>query len=367
MGIIDLKLDPGRGYTVAGSREELEKWMHPGIAESPMAEIIMARSNESFFDSSIPIEERRAMRDKYQEGYVKSLPRALSQEVMDQFVEEHIEVPGCPEEPDTLAKVTYFIPPVEPAHGKKYPVILWCCGGSLRHSEPKMMDIHKFCYDTKSIVVVPNFRTSMDAEYPAAVNDIHAGFIWICEHVKEIGGNPNNILIYGASSGGHLALSSAFRLKRYDYHGHHPRGVVATVPIVEDRPIYHSQQMIDTFWNELAVHAVNKLYLGDQLGSPFLGPEAFANRATVEECKGYPPTFIMTNEHDPQCDPCFAFAMKLREAGVYTEFHQYGGFPHAALGMEGTKVHNSMSQLSMIAIEEMQTNDFRRLWQTEQK
>ncbi len=122
-----------------------------------------------------------------------------------QFKIETLEVPGCPEEPDTKAKITYYIPPVKPAKGRKYPAMLYVCGDGMCMANPDMFSLPELAMKFKCVIVAPHYRTILDGgKYPDALNDLHAGYQWLYEHADELG------------------------VHRY---GFSPRGCVAAAPI----------------------------------------------------------------------------------------------------------------------------------------
>ena len=105
-----------------------------------------------------------------------------------QFKIETLEVPGCPEEPDTKAKITYYIPPVKPAKGRKYPAMLYVCGDGMCMANPDMFSLPELAMKFKCVIVAPHYRTILDGgKYPDALNDLHAGYQWLYEHADELG------------------------------------------------------------------------------------------------------------------------------------------------------------------------------------
>lgn len=352
-----MDIKENRGWTVTTNDEELAYWYHPSALEvQNVGQLTGPCSSMVYLDESKPLEERRKFRDMVIEQFEKAYVSPLGEELMSQFKIETLEVPGCPEEPDTKAKITYYIPPVKPAKGRKYPAMLYVCGGGMCMANPDMFSLPELAMKFKCVIVAPHYRTILDGgKYPDALNDLHAGYQWLYEHADELGVHKDKIIIHGTSSGAHQGICLCFRLKRY---GFSPRGCVAAEPIVEDRPNYHSMELADTMWPAAAAHLSNKIYFGENFLSPFLGPEAFGNRATVEECKGLAPMFLIGNELDTQADPVSDFVKKTRAAGVFTEVHQYGGFSHGYTSMPyiGTRDVRMVDE----CLEECLTYDLRR-------
>ena len=158
----------------------------------------------------------------------------------------------------------------------------------------------------------------MDSKYPEALNDCHAVYKYVLDHAKDLGVDEKRVLLYGVSSGGHLALALCHRLKRHNYH---PRGCITIGPVADNRLIYPSSVRSGNTWNSQALYRTGKEWLGDQGNDAFLSPEAFPNHATVKECEGLAPTIIYTYETDVCLDPSLMYASKLVQAGVFTQLY----------------------------------------------
>lgn len=184
---------------------------------------------------------------------------------------------------------------------------------------------------------IPYFRSCIDAEYPAAINDLHAAYQYMIDHAEELNIDTDRIIIYGYSSGAHLAASLAFRLKRYNWcGGPMPRGVYSDDGMFDDRENTRSMRILSYTWSGLFNRGANMLYMGRNFASGFIGPEAFPNHATVEECRGLQPFCITQGQHNVGCDPATEFVMKLNQAGVYCDFYIYGGCNHYAYVRENS-------------------------------
>ena len=55
------------------------------------------------------------------------------------------------------------------------------------------------------VVVLPEYRLSIEAEYPSGLVDLNHARVWLAEHADEFSIDPNHIAIGGGSSGGHMA------------------------------------------------------------------------------------------------------------------------------------------------------------------
>ncbi len=247
-----------------------------------------------------------------------------------------IKGPGCVEEPETEVELCIRIPKNVEGDGK-LPCILEIPGGGLYIAgsyEYYMSMLASQSKHHKAVVVSFNYRTCVEAPYPAAVNDCHAAYQYILDHAEELNVDTNMIVIHGFSSGAQLALCLGFRLKRY---GIKPRGIVSSLPIIDDVNATQSGTFsfrneetgtIDA-WDAEGIRLTMQKWLGEHYGDPTLLPEALPSRATVEDCIGYPPTwFPIIGEMDGSRDATLEFCKKLHGANVFVDYHVWGGCNH---------------------------------------
>ncbi len=342
-----------------------EKWAHPAIREH-----MIPWHNPSLCDASllynpdVSKEEKIKMGTKLEEDVKKitAQPGGLQYEC---DIQTYV-VPGCPEEPEAEVEIQVYRP--KNAKKRKARCMFYCIGGGLVLVSPESFPIPEIATRYNCVLVTVIYRKSYIAEYPAAINDLHAGYQWMTEHAEELGINSDNVVIQGCSSGGHLALALGFRLKRY---GYSPKGIVAAVPQTDDREKGYTG-VYDGMWDTVNQHNALKQWLGTNFASSLVGPEALANHATVEECIGYPPTFIHTTEFDPDRHFCREFYGKLLEARTYAEFHSWGGAQHCS-PWQGVTNPGEVSDYTKVVkvvydanVEDCFKYDLRRPWVAEE-
>lgn len=303
------------------------KWAHPLVRE---CYVNSGRKTVEFLaNPEAPLSDRLANKEKTYDSLcaAKELLSQTDPELAEHGITREYHVPGCPEEPKTGTKVVVRSPAAK--QEELYPAVFYCSGGALLFGTPYLCPIEEVCRDLNAVVVAPFFRSGVDAPYPAAINDLHAGYQWMIKNAKQLHIDPDRVVLTGMSSGGHLALSLAFRLKRYHYR---PRGVVAQDPITDERQVYPSQRIYCDAWDGSQLSLSAHQWLGwRDCNSSYMGPESFPNHADVKDCKGLCPVFIHTGEHDPDRDANAAFMTKLHEAGVFAERHEWGGCCHTTL------------------------------------
>lgn len=299
------------------------KWGHPQLRPNHLP---MTGNAKRLSDPNLTLEEK----EEYQQMVYENTKRMMEQ--MDDgrydkdFELKVFMVPGCEEEPDApLAEMRVALPKAVPE--KPMPVIFEIIGGGLEYCNLDMMPAKEVASKNNAIVVVPSFRTHVQAPYPAAINDLHACYKWVYEHAEELHADPDNMMITGMSTGGHLSLCLAFRLKRY---GYQPRGAVVCIPQTDDRMTKPSSRLYvgDCDWDAYNTRFSSMAWRGSEFASTCYGPEAYANYATVEDCRGLCPVVISTVEFDSDRDYNREFAEKLNQAGVYVEYHLWAGASH---------------------------------------
>ena len=299
------------------------KWAHPELVSIYESVAAAGGFDTVILNESLPIEERRKFVEKYMSSFA-------NQEDNNPENKERITtvmVPGCPEEEDApLIKMTIAYP--KELKRKKLPCLFLIPGGGLSMciTDPSPLAMA----DTYNCIAVTfEYRTIVyGGKYPETINDCHAAYKYVTDHAEEYHINSKKIILYGNSSGGHLALALSHRLKKYNYN---PRGCIVFVPPIDERNIYPSSHIKSTAWGTAQSYMMSKQWLGKDGNEAFVPAEAFPNHASVEECVGLPPTFIHAFANDIYSDPCMQYASKLNEAGVYVGIHMWHGTNHDAL------------------------------------
>lgn len=306
------------------NRNNPDEWAHPELQDM-WRTCCLPQNNDQFVDPDIPFETRKANCIKHMSQFTEFIKEGLNVPGVVTY-----DVPGCEEEPDAPIIQLKIVRP-KGMENKKLPVLLTIPAGGLFQCLPwnsnPVAEAEKFGCVSATFV----YRTTFEGPYPAAINDCAAVYKYLVENAKELKIKPNKILIMGESSGGHLTLALTHRLKKHDYYGHIPCGVIAKVPVLDDRTIYPSSRFEKDGWNGLCTHQSSTAWLHKNTNTADVPAEAFPNHATVEECIGLPPTVIHTGELDPCSDPCFEYILKLKTAGVYATFHCWAGTEHACL------------------------------------
>ncbi|KAF2767927.1 hypothetical protein EJ03DRAFT_275219 [Teratosphaeria nubilosa] len=187
------------------------------------------------------------------------------------------------------------------------------------------------------------YRLAPEHPHPTPVNDCYAGLKYLSSHAAELGVDPARIVVAGDSAGGGLAAGTV--LKARD-EGLSPEVAAQQLiyPMLDDRnmtPIPEIEPFASwacndniTGWTAL----LGKKAAGSKEESAVAG-HLYAAPARAKDLRGLPSTYIDVGQLDIFASENIAYASRLVEAGVPTEFHLYPGVPHAfeAFG-SGTKI-----------------------------
>lgn len=169
--------------------------------------------------------------------------------------------------------------------------------------------------------------------FPAAIDDIVTAFDWMTAHVRELGLDPDAIILGGASAGGNLAAGVAVGLR--------DRGTAVPAALYLAYPVLHAT--LPTPGPEAAAALAgidperrfplevarmkNLNYLGGN--SKLLSdPRAFAGDGDVS---GFPPTIIVNADHDDLRCSGETFGSQLAAAGVEVCISHEPGSQHGYL------------------------------------
>ena len=96
-----------------------------------------------------------------------------------------------------------------PKGARGLPAVIWIHGGGWRSGSRSEAANVEALAARGFVGVSVDHRLSTEAPFPAAVEDVKAAVRWVRAHATEYGVDPDRIGVWGASSGGHLALMVA--------------------------------------------------------------------------------------------------------------------------------------------------------------
>ena len=183
-------------------------------------------------------------------------------------------------------------------------------------------------------VVSVEYRPSLVAPAPAALQDVHCALAWVKANAAKYNFDVNRVILYGVSAGGEMALMAAYAPDTFDPPGCKDQPKVAAV-----LDYYGPPDLAEALLHEPGSGDFNRQWFG--LAAPLpADPAAAANGAPAPVRwpepsdaelalakqlspmnyirRGLPPTYIVNGDRDPRVDPAQDTKLKtaLDAAGV---------------------------------------------------
>jgi acetyl esterase/lipase len=123
-------------------------------------------------------------------------------------------------------------------------------------------------------------------------------------------------------------------LRTRDQQGPPIRFQLLNQPQLDDRQeTWSARQFTDTPWmNRGKLAATWRHYLGSAPASAYAAP------ARADDLSGLPPAYIASAEFDPLRDEGIGYALRLLQAGVAVELHQWPGTFHGSQAIVSAEV-----------------------------
>ncbi|KAJ5239175.1 hypothetical protein N7468_003794 [Penicillium chermesinum] len=180
------------------------------------------------------------------------------------------------------------------------------------------------------VVVNVNYRHTPEYKYPTAWDDVEDAFIWVHDHIADIGGLADQVVVGGVSAGGQLAAALTLTQVRGENQRIAAlpkiRGQVLIIPCLV-HPHYYAPRVEKLRSPEVSsrVH-----YLVSRGGAKGRENDFRMNpgNAPPEDVKKLPPTTFGIAGSDPLRDEALFYSQLLSENGVPTATHIFPGLPH---------------------------------------
>jgi acetyl esterase/lipase len=235
-------------------------------------------------------------------------------------------VPGPPGAPEVRVRI-YQPPGHRAARRMTGAVVHFHPGlffGSLDMDQARCM---RFSAGAGCVVVSVDYRLAPEHPFPAAFEDGCAVLRWTAASAAELGVDPSQIAVAGCSTG--ATLAAAVALWSRDTRDPLLALQMLLYPALDDR--LETMSMLE-FAEPAPCEAGRagsrhtwRHYLGETNGavSPYAAP------ARAVDLAGLAPAYILTAEYDCLRDEGITHALRLLQAGVPVELHQYAGAFHA--------------------------------------
>lgn len=198
----------------------------------------------------------------------------------------------------------------------------WMQGSPMTHADITM----RIAAANKQTVVSVDYALAPEYPFPKAVHECRDTLVWVREHAADLCIDPARIAIGGDSAGANLAAAVALAT----------RGT-ADAPIAQllIYPCVHFEMSFPAYEENAnapllqtrGMPAVNAMYCPDEAErkNPLAAP------LHAESHAGLPQAFVAVAENDPLRDDGYAYADKLRAAGVPVEVDPGKGLIHGYL------------------------------------
>ena len=211
---------------------------------------------------------------------------------------------------------------------KKVPGILWTHGGGYCCGIPEaeMVAYEQLMGWSPCVIVSPDYRLSVEAPFPAAIEDCYDALLWLKNNTEKLGVCSDQIFLGGGSAGGGIAAALALMAR--------DRGEVNVAfqmilyAMLDNTMSTESMKDNDCIgWNEEKNKVAWRMYLGDDYRSESVSK--YASPSREKDYRGLPPAFCYVGSCDPFCDENVQYIDNLKKAGVEAECIVLKGGYHA--------------------------------------
>jgi len=208
------------------------------------------------------------------------------------------------------------------------PVVVYMHGGGWVLGNAATHDrlVRELAVGARAAIAFVEYTPSPEAHYPVAIEQGYATAQWIVRDGASKGLDASRMAVAGESVGGNMTAALVLMAKQ--------RGDVTFVQQSMYYPVtdaamntdsydqfatgyYLSRKLMEWFWDAYTTDPEQREGI---LASP--------NRASIEQLRGLPPTFLLVDEADVLRDEGEAYASKLRRAGVPVTTVRYDGTVH---------------------------------------
>lgn len=216
------------------------------------------------------------------------------------------------------------------SEGRAVPVVYYCHGGSyLLRRAYYSAGYQRLADACGAAVALPRYRTSMEAPFPAQLEDAAKGLRHIYLHGTELSLDPSRIAVMGDSAGGGLAASLA--LWNRDHDAIPLAAQILVYPMLDFRTgtrddRFKARHTGEIFWNRPTnAYAWRKLRGGRRITGEELG---YFSPSYAADLGGLPPALIYVGALDLFVNEDIEYANRLIASGVPTELHVIPGLYH---------------------------------------
>lgn len=205
--------------------------------------------------------------------------------------------------------------------------ILWLHGGGYAVGMKEMVHMSRAVGLVKrfgAVVLAPGYRLSLQAPYPAAMDDCYAALLYLKEHAAALGVRPDQLMVGGESAGGGLCAAVCIRAR--DTGEVHVAFQMPLYPMLDDRDTETSRDNHGRVWNTRRNHLAWRLYLR---GTDRAQLSPYAAPARLTDFSRLPPAYSFAADGEPFYAETVRYFEQLRAAGIPAELDIYHTDMHA--------------------------------------
>ena len=210
---------------------------------------------------------------------------------------------------------------------RKATGILWLHGGGYVVGMKEMVHMSRAVELVKqfgAVVLSPGYRMSLQAPYPAAMDDCYAALLYLKENAAALGVRSDQLMIGGESAGG--GLTAALCIRARDEGTVNIAFQMPLYPMLDDRDTETSRDNHGRVWNTRRNHLAWNLYLR---GTDRAHLSPYAAPARLTDFSGLPPAYSFVGDGEPFYAETVRYFDSLRSAGIPAELDVYRTDMHA--------------------------------------
>ena len=202
--------------------------------------------------------------------------------------------------------------------------LLWLHGGGYAMGLPEqcVCFAERLVPGTNTVMILPDYRKSYEAPYPAALDDCYLTLLWTVINAKRLGIRSDQICVGGESSGG--GLCAALCMYARDIGEVNIAFQMPLYPMIDDRPTGSNTGNTSPVWDSEKNDAAWKMYKGDAEET-----DTYCAPARETDYSNLPPAFSIVGDADPFLDETVAYMKNLYSADIPVMYKVYEGCYHA--------------------------------------
>ena len=207
------------------------------------------------------------------------------------------------------------------------PGVMWIHGGGYMTGMKEMAYIGRaadLVINHGAVVIAPGYHLSLFHPYPTALNDCYAVLLYIKDHAKELGINPDQIMVGGESAGG--GLTAAITMLARDKGEVNIAFQMPLYPMIDNFDTESSKDNHAKVWNTRRNHQAWAVYLRKDAKkevSPYAAP------SRQKDYSGLPPAYTFVCTAEPFYCETIKYIDDLKAAGIEATVDIYEGMYHA--------------------------------------